>query len=170
MEVQNRLAALKPCFSLTKEDLERTPSVPIASSDLLRNLWGRHVSAAQSLAAVDADQDRMHDEWARTLLENLSDPTVRRSLEALSAKQRKIVDGFTGKNELPATIENEFVTVLQQVFQGLEKVTVTTADIRRALTDGGAPCPVADMKARFERHLDEVTRGKDPARIRIVVE
>ena len=112
----------------------------------------------------------MQDEWGRTLVENLSDPTVRRSLEALSAKQRKIVDGFTGKNELPATIENEFVMVLQQVFQGLEKVTVTTADIRRALTEGGVPCPVADMKARFERHLDEVTRGKDPARTRIVVE
>jgi hypothetical protein len=169
-ELQNRLAALKPCYSLTKEDLEPTPVCPHCQFRPVAEFSGDDASAAQSLATVDAGLDRMQDEWTRTLIENLSDPTVKRSLEALSAAQRKIVDGFTSKNELPATIENEFVMVLQQVFQGLEKVIVTTADIRKALTDGGVPCPVADMKARFDRHLDEVTRGKDPARIRIVVE
>lgn len=52
-------------------------------------------------------------EWARTLLDNLSDPTVKRSMDALGAKQRKLVEAFIDKKELPATIENEFVTVLQ---------------------------------------------------------
>lgn len=56
------------------------------------------------------------------------------------------------------------------MLQGLEKITLTTADIKKALTDGGTPCPVGEMKSRFEKHLEAITRGRDPAKVRIVIE
>lgn len=169
-ELQNRLSGLKPCFSLTKGDLEANPVCPHCQFRPVAEPSAASVAAAQVLAAVDGDLDRMHEEWTRTLLDNLADPTVKRSMDALSAKQRKVVESFIDKKELPTTVENDFVTVLQQVLQGLEKVTLTTVDMTKALTDGGTPCTVAEMKGRFERHLDALTRGKDPARVRIVIE
>ena len=59
---------------------------------------------------------------------------------------------------------------LQQVLQGLEKVTLPTSEISKALTEGGTPCTVSELKGRFEKHLDALTRGKDPAKVRIVIE
>jgi Family of unknown function (DUF6079) len=35
---------------------------------------------------------------------------------------------------------------------------------------GGSPVTPAEMKKRFEAYLDEFTRGKEPAKVRIVLE
>ena len=56
------------------------------------------------------------------------------------------------------------------MLQGLEKITLPTSEIAKALTEGGTPCTVSELKGRFEKHLDALTRGKDPAKIRIVIE
>lgn len=129
-ELQNQLAGLKPCFSLTKNDLDATAVCPHCQYRPVAEPLPGGVSAPQTLDAVDSDLDRIHEEWARTLINNLSDPTVKRSMEALAAKQRKIIDGFMNKKELPAKVDNEFVSVLQQVFQGLEKLTLNTLEIK----------------------------------------
>lgn len=169
-DVENRLTGLKPCFSLTKADLESIAVCPHCNFRPVAEPVSGGVSASQTLIVIDGELDRMHEEWTRTLLDNLADPTVQRSMDALGAKQRKLVEGFINRKELPATIENELVTVLQQVLQGLERITLTTADIKKALTEGGTPCTVNEMKARFEKHLDAATRGKDPAKVRIAIE
>jgi hypothetical protein len=171
-DVENRLTGALPCFSLTKAELESQPVCPhcqfrpVEESERLAG----GMSAVQTLAAVDSQLDQLHAEWTQTLLDNLADPTVKRSMEALGAKQRKLVEELIDKKELPGTIENDLVTVLQQVLQGLEKIKLSTVDIKRALLEGGTPCPVGEMKTRFERHLEAATRGKDPAKVRIVIE
>ena len=170
VEVQNRLTGLKPCFSLTKSDLDTNPVCPHCQFRPVAEPSAAATAASQILAAVDGDLDRMHDEWTRTLLDNLTDPTVKRSMEALGAKHRKVVESFIDKKELPATLENDFITLLQQVLQGLEKVTLSTSVIAKALSEGGTPCTVLELKGRFEKHLDALTRGKDPAKVRIVIE
>jgi uncharacterized protein DUF6079 len=169
-ELQNRLLGLKPCYSLTKTDLDGTPVCPHCQFRPVAEPATDSPSAGQTLTAVDGDLDRMHEDWARTLVDNLADPTVKRSMDALGAKQRKVVESFLDEKEFPSTVENDFVTVLQQVLQGLEKVTLSAAEISKALAEGGTPCTVAEMRSRFEKHLDVMTRGKDPARVRIVIE
>jgi hypothetical protein len=47
---------------------------------------------------------------------------------------------------------------------------VKTADIRAALLAGGSPATPAEMKKRFEEYLDELTKGKEPGKVRIVLE
>jgi hypothetical protein len=170
VELQNRLSGLKPCFSLTNTDLDTNPVCPHCQFRPVAEPGAAGAAAARILAAVDGDLDRTHDEWTRTLLDNLADPTVKRSMDALGAKHRKVVESFIDQKELPATIENDFVTVLQQVLQGLEKVTLPPSDITKALTEGGTPCTVSELKGRFDKHLDALTRGKDPAKVRIVIE
>src|SRR5262249_46526303 len=111
VDLQNRLTSLKPCFSLTKVDLDVNPVCPHCHFRPVAEPLAGGMAAAQALTAVDTDLDRMHGDWARTLLENLADPTVKRSMEALTTKQRKIVEAFIEKNELPPAIENDFVIV-----------------------------------------------------------
>jgi Family of unknown function (DUF6079) len=93
-ELQNTLAGLKPCFSLTKSELDAAAVCPHCQYLPVAEPLPESVSAPQTLDAVDNDLDRIHDEWTRTLIENLSDPTVKRSMEALASKQRTTIDSF----------------------------------------------------------------------------
>jgi hypothetical protein len=49
-------------------------------------------------------------------------------------------------------------------------VTVKTDNLRTALLAGGSPVTPAEMKKRFEGYLDELTKGKEPGKVRIVLE
>jgi len=56
------------------------------------------------------------------------------------------------------------------VLSGLIKVPVKSDDIRTALLSGGSPVTPVEMKRRFEEFLDDLTKGKEPGKVRIVLE
>ena len=39
-----------------------------------------------------------------------------------------------------------------------------------ALQSGRMPCTLDDLTSRFQAHLARLTKGKDPSKVRIVVE
>jgi hypothetical protein len=49
-------------------------------------------------------------------------------------------------------------------------VPVKIEDLRSALLSGGSPATPAEMKKRFEEYLDELIKGKEPGKVRIVLE
>jgi len=51
-----------------------------------------------------------------------------------------------------------------------DKVAVKTEDLRAALLKGGSPATPAEMEKRFEEYLDELTKGNEPGKVRIVLE
>jgi hypothetical protein len=59
---------------------------------------------------------------------------------------------------------------LQEVLSGLSKVVLKLDDLRAALVEGGMPATPADIKKRVEEFLASLTAGKDPTRVRIVLE
>jgi hypothetical protein len=50
---------------------------------------------------------------------------------------------------------------------GIEELGGDPAD---DLLSGGSPATPAEMKKRFEDYLDELTKGKEPGKVRIVLE
>jgi hypothetical protein len=44
------------------------------------------------------------------------------------------------------------------------------AIIRNALPAGRSPATPAEMRTRFEEYLDVLTKGKEPGKVRIVLE
>ena len=57
-----------------------------------------------------------------------------------------------------------------RALSGLHKVSVKTEDLRAALLSGGSPATPAEMKKRFDEYLDELVKGKEPGKVRIVLE
>jgi hypothetical protein len=53
---------------------------------------------------------------------------------------------------------------------GLIKVTVKTQDLQHALQVEGGPATPTEMKKRFEEYIEQLTKGKDPSKVRIVLE
>lgn len=167
-DFQNRLAGLKSCFALTEQDLEASPVCP--HCNFRPGAEPPAASAATMLAALDAELDKLVENWTQTLLGNLEDPTTKGNLSLLKPEPLKLVDGFIRKRTLPDDPDQDFIHALQEVLSGLTKVSVKIADLRDALLAGGSPATPAEMRKRFEEYLDGLTKGKEPGKVRIVLE
>lgn len=83
---------------------------------------------------------------------------------------RNAVEAFLKGKRLPDPVSPAFVKALQEILSGLEKVVLTEERLRSALTDGGVPCTVGELKERFEAFAAGLAKGKDASRVRVVVE
>jgi len=167
-DFQNRLAGLKSCFALTEQGLDVSPVCPDCSFRPATDAAGAPAGAI--LDQLDAELDQLLDEWTQTLLANLEDPTTRGNLELLKPKYRRLVDAFLKERKLPEKLSQDFIHALQEVLSGLVKVAVKTEDLRAALLKGGSPATPAEMKKRFEEYLEELIKGHEPGKVRIVLE
>jgi hypothetical protein len=120
---------------------------------------------------LDERLDRLIKDWTQTLLANLADPIVTSNVELVSSTQgRKAIEQFVSSRQLLDPVNPTFVKTLQEVLSGLEKVVVKTERLHSALANGGVPCTVAELRDRFERYVADITKGKDPGKIRVVME
>jgi hypothetical protein len=188
-DFQNRLAGLKSCFALTEQELEASPVCPHcgfrpaaeAVAGPMSRVQGQNdfgpgtrdfglINAAAVLQQLDEQLDKMIEEWTAALISNLADPITKGNLSLLKPEPRKLVDGFIKKETLPDDLDQDFIHALQEVLSGLTKVSVKIADLRDALLSGGSPATPAEMRKRFEEYLDGLTKGKEPGKVRIVLE
>ena len=167
-DFQNRLAGLKSCFALTEQELEASPVCP--HCNFKPGAEPPTAPAATMLDALDGELDKLVENWTQTLLANLEDPTTKGNLSLLKPEPRKLVNGFIKKRTLPDDLDQDFIHALQEVLSGLTKVSVKIADLRDALLAGGSPATPAEMRKRFEEYLDGLTKGKEPGKVRIVLE
>lgn len=167
-DFQNRLAGLKSCFALIEQELDASPVCP--HCNYKPEAESRTSPAGTVLDGLDDELDNLVANWTKTLLNNLEDPTTRDNLDLLKSESKKLVNGFIKKRELPDDLSQNFIHALTEVLSGLQKVPVKTEDLRTALLSGGSPATPAEMKKRFEDYLEELTKGKEPGKVRIVLE
>ena len=170
-DFENRLLALRSCWSLTKHDLDTRPLCPHCGYRPVEEPAITAGAAAKVLDDVDDQLDRLLQEWTRTLLGNLEDPTVTGNVELLTdAKGKTALRAFLKSRALPAPVDTVFMKALQEVLSGLQKVVLKKDDLHAALLRGGVPCTVSELRERFDGHLAELKKGKDSTKIRIVLE
>ena len=167
-DFQHRLAGLKSCFALTEQDLDASPKCP--HCQFKPSVENVVTSAANQLDGLDTELEKMVDDWAQTLLSNLDDPTTKANLDLLTAERKKLVTGFVKNRVLPEELDQEFIQALQEVLSGLSKVSVKMPELRDELLKGGSPVTPEEMKKRFEQYLDQLIKGKEPGKVRIVLE
>ena len=167
-EFQNRLEGLKSCFALTELELNVSPVCPHCSYK--PDIEPPTAPVRSILVELDGNLDNLVTNWTQTLLTNLEDPTTRGNLELLQSKPRKLVDSFIKQRKLPNELDPVFIQALKEVFSGLVKVAVKAEELHAALLKDGSPTTPAEMKKRFEEYLNELTKGKEPGKVRIVLE
>lgn len=167
-DFQDRLAGLKSCFALTEQEMNVSPVCPHCGYKPSVEL--PTAPAGTLLDGLDEELDEMLSGWTQTLLTNLEDPATKENLDLLRPKPKKLVNGFIREQVLPEKLDQDFIQALSEVFSGLHKVSIKTAKLRAALLSGGSPATPAEMKKRFEGYLDKLTKGKEPGKVRIVLE
>lgn len=119
---------------------------------------------------MDTLLDSMVANWTATILGNLEDPITQADMDLLKKDEREQLQAFMQSRALPTPLDNNFVHALKEVLSGLVKVIVKTQELQTALQVEGGPATPLEMKKRFEEYIDQLTKGKDPAKVRIIVE
>ena len=167
-DFQNQLAGIKSCFNLTEKEMD---SSPICSHCKYKpEAEGYHVDVNQTLSYLHNHLDKLLDDWTQTLLGNLEDPITKSNLDLIPASPKKLINQFIKARQLPDNLSQDFIHYIKEVLSGLIKVPVKSDDIQTALLAGGSPVTPGEMKKRFEAFLDDLTKGKEPGKVRIVLE
>ena len=167
-DYQNRLAGLKSCFALTEQNLDASPICPHCG--FRPSVETGTAAGSQMIDQMDAQLDAMVTAWTSTILSNLEDPVTQANMDLLKIDDREPLEAFIKSKELPVPLDSNFAHALKEVLSSLVKVTVKTQELQQALQVTDGPATPAEMKKRFEEYIDQLTRGKDPAKVRIVME
>ena len=166
---ENQIHGLKPCFALVERDLADSAICPHCNFRPSEELVGD--SATVALQHVEAELDRLHEDWTQMLLGDLKDPMVVNSLELLGDEDgAAAVQAFRKAKELPEPADSAFIRALQEVLSGLEGVSVARDELLDALTKGGARCTPDDLKSRLEGFVASKLKGKESAKVRFIIE
>jgi hypothetical protein len=167
-DFQNRLAGLKSCFALTEQDMESTPICPHCG--FRPSVESFSAFGSQVIDQMDDELDSMVSAWTSTILSNLEDPITKANMGLLKREDREQLEAFIETKELPVPLDGNFVHALKEVLSGLVKVTVQSKGLQQALQVTDGPATPTEMKKRFEEYIDKLTKGKDPTKVRIVLE
>ncbi len=166
-ELQMRLSRIQPCFTLVKDDLNASPICSHCNFRPQEENVG--ISGTTALQQVDQQLDALLENWTKTLLDNLADPMVEKSIDLLNGEQKKAVRAFLKAKALPEKISNDLVQGAQEALGGLIPILVRPSELLAALSDGDAPSTADQLEARFKGFLEKATRGKEQVRVRLIV-
>jgi hypothetical protein len=108
--------------------------------------------------------------WLLTLFQMQLFLFTREHLDLLKPAERKLVEDFRKAKELPDSFSAPFVTALQQALSGLSRVPVSPQKLFAKLFPSGTPATVEEMKERFAAFAEELLRGQDRSKVRLVPE
>ncbi len=167
-EYEATLKGLKECTLLTQHELAGRAICPFCGYKPASEPVDRRVSIV--LKELEEGLGRMLEEWTKTLLANLQGQATAGNLSLLSPAARQAVEAFLAGGQLPAELSPEFIAAVRELLSGLSKVTIKVEALCAALLPGGSPASPAQLRQRFEALLAQVTRGKDPGKVRIALE
>jgi len=119
---------------------------------------------------VDSRLDSLLVEWTENLVRNIEDPLAWQSVSLLEGDKKSAVERLRKTKRLPDPVPPALIDGLRDVLSGLEKLTLSTDEVRAALQEGGTPTTPEDLAKRFSAFLDKKLAGKDRERIRVVIE
>ena len=167
-EVLDKLAALKTCFNLTENNLQTDPICPHCRFNAA--VESGTSSASHTLSQIDQMLDLTLENWSGMLLKNLQSEHTQDSMSLLSEKDKAVLNRFIKNRELPDRIDDSFVKILKEVLAGLIKVTINMDEIKRVISKAGGSITPNDLKRILDQYIDSLTEGKNPQRVRIVLE
>jgi len=165
---QERLTKFNSCFALTEKDLQNKAICPHCNFRPSTELVGK--GQPLKIDALDMELEEITASWKETLLEALEDPITQENISLLDAEDQTCVRSFLKKRDLPTPLDSDTVHAIKQALENLEKVEISTCDLKKALHPTGSPATVQELKKRFDGFLNDQIKGKNPDKIRIVVE
>lgn len=113
------------------------------------------------------DLDDLLEKWTDTLKNTLDDPIVKKKMSLLDDKAQQLLTGFkSGTIELSKDNALRIRNAIMDLHKGLEKVELSIDNMKTTFTKPLTPDEAIEA---FKKHIDELARGKEREKIRIIL-
>lgn len=163
-ELLARLTALDTCFSLIKDDILISPLCPHCGYTPDEN----EQPVFGVIEAIEASMEELLLQWEKIILDLLEDDQIKENITLLDKRHRQALEPLLKNHRLPDKIDSLLITTINDLMKGLDKVEITSEDLVKAIFKGG-PVTVADMKQLMSDYVDELVKGMDINRVRIIL-
>jgi len=153
---QERTAALPTCREFYAGALDDGPLCPSCHFD--PRLSAAAPDAEAALDSLEQELGRLLAGWREAVISALKSDVARASLEAMTPAERSTIEAFLAHPDAP-TLPQGFVAAANKALKGIESVTVSMRELENALREGGLPCTVNDLRARFSGYLQRLLEG-----------
>jgi len=167
-DLLQQLTSLRSCFALTEQNLQANPICP--HCHFKPSVEPVNTSAGQLLTNLDSQIDTILESWIKILLSNLDDAHTKESIELLKENDKASLTSFINKRQLPDNLSDEFVLLLKQVLSGLIRVTINLKDLQKAIAKTGGSISPIELRKVFDDYIENLVKGKDASKVRIVLE
>lgn len=146
-QLLEELSELKACWQLTKADLDNLQLCPYCKF--------RPKDEQRTKGSITDYEDRVHEllaQWTATLITNLNDPEVKKSIELLGEEEQKLIRELLQKQAFTLPLNVRLLQAIKESLQGIERVEIPLTDLISALGNG-APLTAEEARQRFEKML-----------------
>jgi hypothetical protein len=168
-EIRRRLDIL-PCNGCSDAELLKNSLSLCPNCNFNPGNFAGQDAALEVLTLCEQDVEQLHKAWTGELLNDLQDPFVLASLNALKPEERKLVDSFIAAQSLPADISDPFINAINTVLSGLKRKTVKAQEFARQVVGDGTPLKPAEVREKFEAWLKAQIGTDDQNTVRLVLE
>ena len=124
-------------------------------------------SESITVAQLKKELTNLLDTWVQTLKDTLEDPMVKKKLNLLDAAQVKLLNDFK-TDAIPLSKDNAISirNAIMDLHKGLEKVEVTIDGMKSTFNKPLTPDEAVEA---FKSYIDNVAKGKERDKIRIIL-
>ena len=162
--LEKELSSLQICYELTTADLQKNPVCSKCKFTLSNDL----PTVEGKLEYIEDNLDKLLSEWTEALLSALDDPLTVANKSLLNKNQRKLIDEFLQKKQLPDKVDTFFTDTFNTLFEKLDRVEVDVWDLM-SITQNLGPSTVNDLKNKLNYFIDKQVEGKDLKNVRIII-
>ena len=120
------------------------------------------------LDEIEERIDNLIEDWTKTLINTVTDPTLAEQKQYLNQQQRQVINGFINTKHLPEKIDQFFIAAIKDLLQGFDPVAIEADELIDKLGVLG-PCDIDTFQRKLKDILDGYIRGKDKEKIRIII-
>jgi hypothetical protein len=158
------LNGLKVCYECTSTELQSSPFC----SHCNYRPGDKDKPVAGKLDYIEEQLSNLVSTWTNAILGAVNDPMLDKAKTLLSRPQRQIIDELVSSKELPKVITPDFISTVNELLSGLDKVEVDPQRIEREMVSWGPVTP-ADFKKKMNALIESYLVGHDAEKTRLVV-
>jgi hypothetical protein len=163
---KDAMTSLPVCREFHEGAIDDTPTCPFCN---LRPAQRRPVEADRALDQLEQRLADMLMRWRQALRDALTSETAQRSIEAMMPAERRPIEQFLEQADEASDIPDGFVEAAIQALRGIQAIHLPVDELLEALSEGGLPCTLEELKRRFNHFLDESMRRRDPRNTRLTL-
>jgi hypothetical protein len=163
--LQNQLASIGTCKTFDESKLMLSVVCPECG---YRPRPSTGPTAKAAIDGIAHEVEQLHDNWVKTLLDNLKEPELEQQIDLLKTADAEQVRAFQSSGELPNPVTADFAKALNQVFGRFEVRRVTRSELWGALFPEQGASTAGDLRSRFDALLDRLAKDVSEEKLRIV--